>query len=112
MSRKVVIIFGITGIVCLIASLCILVSVASRFARVETQQSNLANAVYYALDKYTAILDIVEHRQTHLENVFVTGEQLRLTIEQLKAYNGFRTPQTVFVNANGNTKGRALGGGD
>lgn len=110
--RKIAIVLGIAGIVCLVSAVVILFRVQARCAQVEQHSSRMEDAVLRALIKYEQVLVAIERRQTRLENVFTTSENLYLTIEQLKGYNRFRAPQPVFAGAKAEHTHTAQGGGD
>lgn len=112
MINKIAVIFGMGSVICLAIAVILLAKISSEFARLETCQTNLAHTLSNALAQYEDALRVIERRQTHIENIITTGSQLRLTIEQLKAYNRFSVPSSVFARSKnrGSRRKKAIGG--
>lgn len=81
------------GMLCMVLSLGVMGYTLYALAELAQEQREFEKAVTTVLISYTSIMSSVVARQTYTENIVMEGQQLHLTLNEIKQYNRKRALQ-------------------
>lgn len=87
LERRIGIYVIIAGVACVLISLALCIFTFWGLTESKKQQDAFEETVATTLGKYLHTLEVIENRQTSLEDTVTNSNELRLTINDIQRYN-------------------------